>query len=94
MSFGPGGYGNNPPPVPLGAQPKLPAGVIILTTNEDTGPDATGSYVLGRNIVYQFATGDVATAFFAYGNLTAQAVADAGATLFDLLATIYGTSSP
>ncbi len=74
--------------------PLLPVGVVVLSAPEDTGPDSTGNYVLGRNVIYQFVTGETGTAFFPYSGLTASAVIAAGAAQAAQLAATYATSNP
>ena len=73
---------------------KLPVGVAIIAQPEDTGPDATGSYVLGRNVVFRFPTGDTATQFFPYAGLTTEAIITAGEQAYNTVTAIYALSNP
>ena len=80
-------------PPPAASPGNLPVGTIIISVPEDTGPDASGSYVLGRNVVYQFNTGDTATVFFPYATLTDDNVIAAGQRMSLLINGLYGLSN-
>ena len=69
-------------------------GTVILTTTQDTGPDASGNYVDGRTVTFQIATGDIASVWIPYSQLTPAAVAAAINALAGQMAAIWALSNP
>lgn len=79
-----------PEPAPSTLYP----GTVIISTTEDTGPDATGNYVTGRTIVFQIATGDVGTVWVPLAGLTTASVAAAINAYTEALAAIWILNNP
>lgn len=79
---------------PAPAPSTLYPGTVILTTTEDTGPDASGNYVTGRTITFQIATGDVGTVWVPLAGLTTANVAAAVNTYAEALAAIWILNNP
>ena len=79
-----------PEPAPSTLYP----GTVIISTTEDTGPDATGNYVTGRTIVFQIATGDVGTVWVPLAGLTTASVAAAINAYAEALAAIWILNNP
>jgi hypothetical protein len=79
---------------PAPAPSTLYPGTVILTTTEDTGPDASGNYVTGRTITFQIATGDVGTVWVPLAGLTTASVAAAINAYAEALAAIWILNNP
>ena len=95
MSFGPGGYNVNPPPVPpAGGATTLPVGTAITGSFETYGPDNLGAYGLGRQIFFQVATGDVGSVFVNYNNFNSAQISAQIASLVHAIEAMYGLSNP
>jgi hypothetical protein len=69
-------------------------GTVILTTTEDSGPDASGNYVDGRTVTFQIVTGDVASVWLPYSSLNAANVAVAVNALAEQMAAIWALNNP
>jgi len=69
-------------------------GTVILSTSEDSGPDASGNYVDGRTVTFQIATGDVASVWVPYSSLTPAVVAAAVNSVAEALSAIWLLNNP
>lgn len=72
----------------------LPPGIVVISTAEESGPNASGQYVLGRTITFQLASGDIGSVWLPYANLTTGNVVAAITPLAERIAQIYALSNP
>lgn len=86
--------GGAPPGSTFGTAGLLPAGVVVLGTSEDEGPNVTGQYVNGRTITFQLASGDVGTVWIPYAQLSSSNVVEAITPIVQQIEAIYNLSNP